>query len=135
MLNDDNDISRRMVEQCYRTHKTLVNPIVDWTDEQVWHFLRNIVKVESCSLYEEGFKRLGCIGCPMASKTRALEFQRWPKYKEMYLKAFARMLAERAERQKPTEWKTPEEVFDWWMEAGVLPGQIRMDELMENCDA
>lgn len=131
VLNDDNDISRRMVEQCYRTHKTLVNPIVDWTDEQVWYFLRNIAKVESCCLYKEGFKRLGCIGCPMASKTRALEFRRWPKYKEMYLRAFARMLAERAERKKPTEWQTPEEVFDWWMETGVLPGQIRMDELME----
>lgn len=131
VLNDDNDISRRMVEQCYRTHKTLVNPIVDWTDEQVWHFLRNIAKVESCSLYAEGFKRLGCIGCPMASNTRHLEFQRWPKYKEMYLRAFSRMLAERAERKKPTEWQTPEEVFDWWMERGVLPGQIRMDELTE----
>ena len=31
----------------------------------------------------------------------------------------------------PDEWKTPEDVFDWWMETGVLPGQIRMDELME----
>lgn len=136
VMNDDNDINRRMVEQCYRTHKTIVNPIVDWSEDEVWHFLREVAKVESCSLYAEGFKRLGCIGCPMASsKTRAVEFARWPKYKEMYLRAFARMLAERAERKKPTEWQTPEEVFDWWMETGVLPGQIRMDEFLIDEDA
>ncbi len=40
ILNDDNDPARRMVEHCYRTQKTLVNPIVDWTDEDVWQFIR-----------------------------------------------------------------------------------------------
>lgn len=131
VLNDDNDISRRMVEQCYRTHKTMVNPIVDWSESEVWRFLREVVKVESCSLYEEGFARLGCIGCPMASKSRFKEFERWPKYKAIYLKAFERMLEERRRRGKPTEWRTPEEVFDWWMECDVLPGQLRIDDLLE----
>lgn len=44
----------------------LLNPIVDWTDEDVWDFLDNIVKVPHCCLYDEGFKRIGCIGCPLA---------------------------------------------------------------------
>ena len=35
ILNDDNDEARRAVEHCYRTRKTLVNPIVDWEDEDV----------------------------------------------------------------------------------------------------
>lgn len=134
VLNDDNDVNRRMVEQCYRTHKTLVNPIVDWTDDQVWHFLKNVVRVESCSLYADGFTRLGCIGCPLASAGhRRREFERWPKYKELYLRTFDRMLAERARRGLPTAWKTAQEVFDWWMEIApnVIPGKIRMDELME----
>lgn len=131
VLNDDNDINRRMVEQCYRTHKTMVNPIVDWTDKDVWNFLKNVAKVESCSLYAEGFDRLGCIGCPLASKkNRIEEFKRWPKYKKLYLKAFERMIEKRTEH-RDDEWKTPEEVFDWWMETGVLPGQMRMDELIK----
>lgn len=33
MLNDDNAESRRFVERCYRTTSTMVNPIVDWTDD------------------------------------------------------------------------------------------------------
>lgn len=133
VLNDDNDVNRRMIEQCYRTHKTIVNPIVDWSDKDVWHFLRDVRQVESCGLYAEGFKRLGCIGCPMAGKTRGLQFQRWPKYKELYLHTFDRMLEERRARdmqKEPTKWHTAEEVFEWWMESGVLPGQIRIDELM-----
>lgn len=67
VLNDDNDLSRRMVEQCYRTRKTVVNPIVDWTEDDVWKFLK-CVDQESCYLYSEGWHRLGCIGCPLATK-------------------------------------------------------------------
>ena len=36
VMNDDNDTSRRMVEHCYRTTSTMINPIVDWTDNDVW---------------------------------------------------------------------------------------------------
>ena len=92
ILNDDNDEARRMVEQCYRTRKTLVNPIVDWTDEDVWDFIHEY-NIPYCSLYDEGFKRLGCIGCPLAGrKMMEKEFERWPKYKELYIRAFQKMV-------------------------------------------
>lgn len=92
VLNDDNDENRRMVEQCYRTRKTMVNPIVDWTDDDVWSFL-NENDIEHCCLYDEGFKRLGCIGCPLSgSKNMLRDFERWPKYKELYIRAFQRMI-------------------------------------------
>jgi len=48
-----------MVEHCYRTRKTMVNPIVDWTDEDVWEFLTHY-GCKSNPLYECGFKRIGC---------------------------------------------------------------------------
>lgn len=47
-----------MVEHCYRTRKTMVNPIVDWTDEDVWEFLTHY-GCKSNPLYECGFKRIG----------------------------------------------------------------------------
>jgi phosphoadenosine phosphosulfate reductase len=92
IMNDDNDESRRMVEQCYRTRKTMVNPIVDWTDEDVWGFL-NKWGIAHCSLYDEGFTRLGCICCPLSgSVNMERDFERWPKYKELYIRAFQRMI-------------------------------------------
>ena len=88
----DNVENRRMVEMCYKTHTTTVNPIIDWTTDEVWEFIREY-EIPYCSLYDEGFKRLGCIGCPMASKEmRQHEFERWPKYKNLYMIAFQKMI-------------------------------------------
>ena len=132
VLVNDNDDSRRMVEQCYKRHKTNLNPIIEWTDEQVWEFIK-AHGIPVCSLYEEGWHRLGCIGCPMAGKhSREREFLRWPKYKQHYLKAFERMIAERYRRGKMQgEMRmgyTPQDVFNWWMEHDVLPGQYDLFE-------
>lgn len=135
ILTNDNDDSRRMVEQCYKRHKTTLNPIVEWADTQVWDFIK-AHGIPVCSLYEEGWRRLGCIGCPMAQKKgREKEFLRWPKYKQHYLKAFERMLEVRKNIPGKPAWKaggraidnpTPQDVFNWWMEYDVLPGQIDM---------
>lgn len=125
IMNDDNDANRRMVEQCYRTQKTLVNPIVDWTDADVWGFL-NANGIEHCSLYDEGFKRLGCIGCPLAGgRQMVAQFARWPKYQDHYMRAITRVLeaggfekwlGERPELQCATIKEKAEALFDWWVQ-------------------
>lgn len=137
ILVNDNDDSRRMVEQCYKRHKTTLNPIVEWTDAQVWEFIKSN-GIPVCELYEEGWHRLGCIGCPLARKKgREKEFRRWPKYKQHYLKAFERMLEARGKRPDKPKWitggriienATAQDVFNWWMEYDVLPGQIDLFE-------
>lgn len=125
-----------MVEQCYRRHKTTVNPIIDWTDADVWEFIR-AERIPYCGLYDEGFHRLGCIGCPMAQQHgREREFLRWPKYKAQYLRSFGKMIAER-ERCGKSGWArqaatTPQDVFRWWMEYDTLPGQIDLLEEMQD---
>ena len=117
-----------MVEQCYKRHKTNVNPIIDWTDKDVWEFI-NANEIHYCSLYNDGFHRIGCIGCPMASKReREIEFLRWGKYKDSYLRSFDIMLKERKLKEKKTGWQTATDVFNWWMEYDVLPGQISFEE-------
>lgn len=113
ILNTDNDASRRMVEQCYRTQKIMVNPIIDWSDEDVWHFLNDIACVPHCELYDEGFHRLGCVGCPMANASHELE--RWPRFKDLYLNAFGKMINARKSAGLETSWDSPEEVMDWWL--------------------
>ena len=65
-------------------------------------------------------------------KVREAEFTRWPKYKQLYLNAFERMLEERRRRGKlDGTWRMgteAEDVFRWWMEYDVLPGQTSMED-------
>ena len=120
-----------MVESCYKRHKTTLNPIIEWTDDDVWEFIKG-EKIPYCELYDEGWQRLGCIGCPMASKHgREKEFLRWPKYKGAYLRAFDKMLKKRDEKGLlDSTWrlKTATDIFNWWMEYDILPGQMDLFE-------
>jgi len=115
ILLNDNEQERMMFENCTKKGKRIVNPIIDWEDEDVWEYIhtRNI---EYCKLYDEGFKRLGCIGCPMAGKDGMLhQFERWPKFKQAYMRAFQRMLNTRKTKGLKNTWETPEDVFNWWV--------------------
>lgn len=125
VLNYDNSETRRFVEQCYRTTSTMVNPIIDWTETEVWEFL-HYYGCESNPLYQCGHKRIGCIGCPMAGKKRYKEFQLYPKYKDMYMKAFEKMLVERAKDGKATYFRNAEEVYQWWMQCTKTSGQLSL---------
>ena len=130
ILNDDNDKNRRFVERCFRTRKTMVNPIVDWSDADVWDFLKHY-GCDSNPLYQCGFKRIGCIGCPMAGKHRYREFERYPKYKDNYIHAFEKMLETRKRNglSNHSHWNTGKDVFKWWM--GENPLQLTFDDLIE----
>lgn len=113
ILVNDNDEARNTIEQCYRRRKTILNPIIDWEDEEVWEFIREY-KVPYCNLYDNGFKRLGCIGCPMGTAQKK-EFELYPKYKKAYLRAFERMIQIRKERGLEVAWETGEDVMEWWI--------------------
>ena len=69
-------------------------------------------------MYDEGFKRIGCIGCPLAGGDRMRrDFERYPKYEQAYLRAFDRMLEARENNGKPyTHWKCAEDVMRWWLD-------------------
>ena len=115
-LNCDNEESRRQVETCTLKGKRVLNPIIDWTEEEVWRFIRTY-HLPYCVLYDLGFRRLGCLGCPLAStKNREKEFARYPQYARAYIRAFDRMVEARAAAGKPKgSWKDGESVFRWWM--------------------
>ena len=66
----------------------LISPIIHWTEEDVWEFLNKVMGVPHCSLYDEGWRRLGCIGCPMSSaKQKQIENTRYPHVKRNWIKA------------------------------------------------
>lgn len=136
VLTLDNSENRRIVEQCYRTHRTTINPIVDWSDADVWEFIK-AERVSYCELYDCGYKRIGCIGCPMNTKAAA-DFERYPNFRKAYVWAFDRMLEELQKNSKnEIRWKTGEEVMDCWLsdklqkKEKVLEGQISMWDFMD----
>lgn len=137
MLNNDNDDRRRLFETCTHKAKRVCNPIIEWADADVWDYIE-AEKIPINPLYGCGFSRVGCIGCPMASTAgRQKEFARYPKYKKMYIRAFDRMLEERRRRGKANGiWgettTTGRDVFHWWMEEGILPGQMEIDDYLED---
>lgn len=139
ILNNDNDDKRMLFENCRLKAKRVVNPIVDWKDTDVWQFLLD-AKAPVNPLYGEGWCRVGCVGCPMAGKKgREAEFARWPKYKDLYIKAFDTMLEERKRREKlDGSWRvcaSGRDVFNWWMEYDTIPGQMEIFDFLEEEDA
>lgn len=127
ILNNDNDDRRRLFENCTVKLKRTCNPIIDWTDEDVWNYIHS-EHIPINPVYHMGFERVGCIGCPMAGTyLRLKQFAIWPKYKQNYLSAFKRMIRSKREKGLETEWNNAEDVYHWWLQDGVLPGQIEMD--------
>jgi phosphoadenosine phosphosulfate reductase len=111
---NDNSNKRRMIENCQIKGKNILNPIIDWTDFEVWEFIRKY-KLKYCKLYDEGWKRIGCVGCPMSGKHRIEEFKKYPKIKDNYIRAFERMLIQRKLKGLPTKWIDGQQVMDWWL--------------------
>ena len=113
VLRMDNRENARIVEMCYKNHTTTINPIIDWSDSEVWEFIREF-SVPYCGLYDKGYKRLGCIGCPMSTRQKE-ELDRYPKYKKLYLMAFEKMLKELDDKKLITTWRTAQDVMEWWL--------------------
>jgi phosphoadenosine phosphosulfate reductase len=104
---------RQMTEACYRGKKrTFLHPIIDWTTSDVWSYIRGR-KLSYCSLYDEGFKRVGCVLCPM---TRDVERQiaRWPKLAAAWERAVKATFS--PDRTKQFKFNTPEEYWQWWLD-------------------
>lgn len=132
VMNMDNSPNRRLVEHCYRTTNTMINPIIDWTDDDVWVFLRHY-GCASNPLYLCGKSRVGCIGCPMQNtKMKLREFEKYPKYKQLYISAFDKMLQANTDRVYKYAWQNGTDVFNWWI--GVDENQMNLDELLEEGD-
>lgn len=109
----DNPDNAKMARSCPTQGKRILNPVIDWSDADVWEFIRGY-NIQYCELYDQGHKRLGCIGCPISSRA-AQELDMYPGFKRLYIRAFEKMLAAREDAGLENNWKTGEDVMKWWL--------------------
>lgn len=97
--------------------KLIVNPIIDWTEQDVWEFL-HYMDLPSCELYDRGYNRVGCLFCPMASR-RSLHMMEkdYPKYRQAFIRLIHRIREKRVQNGGYDIYKTltDEEVFYAWL--------------------
>ncbi len=126
VLNLDNENTAGLIYSCYRTASTLLNPILDWSDNDVWDFL-NHYGCKANPLYQCGESRVGCIGCPLSGYNQMKkDFAARPRFRAMYVRAFDDMLAARdaAGMERQLSWATGEHVMRWWL--GEDPMQMTL---------
>lgn len=112
--------SKRKLEETCRTHAktSYLHPIIDWTTDEIWEYIHTY-HVPYCKLYDEGFTRIGCVGCPFTRPERQKkQFARWPRIAKCYEKAFDRMIAKRKEDGLGCQWKDGKDVMRWWLMHG-----------------
>lgn len=99
--------------QCFGKgkEKITVNPILDWTETDVWEYLNNVVNVPHCELYNQGRHRVGCLFCPMKARKEIVDdMKRYPHQFERFKETVAKI----AETSKifPND---PKAFLEWWM--------------------
>lgn len=101
LLTTDDASSRRLFEQCQMRGVRVLNPIIDWSDEDVWSYLASR-GIEGNPLYKEGWTRIGCVGCPLAGRrARELAFARYPKLYKAWAESLAYVIERRREMGNP----------------------------------
>jgi len=101
--------ARSMVESCYKdSSKRYLNLIIDWSTDDVWSYIR-YRNIKVCSLYAEGFTRLGCVLCPMVRDVEK-HIQRWPQI----ARAWERAIKATYDPQKDV-YGSAEEYWQWWL--------------------
>ena len=129
LLTTDDASSRRLFEQCRMRGVRVLNPIIDWSDEDVWSYLHSR-GIEGNPLYKEGWTRIGCVGCPLAGRrARELAFARYPKLYKAWRDAIAYVIARRKEMGNPMflagkEVESVDDVLGAWVGGRLLGGWI-----------
>jgi phosphoadenosine phosphosulfate reductase len=109
---------RKMLETSYTDKtKTFLHIILDWSDAEVWEFIKS-ESLPYCELYDEGWKRIGCLLCPFAGDdVRQMEAEKYPSMTRAFIRAFEKLYADRKARglHSVDRWANGQEMFDWWL--------------------
>jgi len=100
--------------------KTFLRPIINFDNFDIWQYIREN-NLPYCSLYDEGFKRLGCVLCPFSRQIEREELY-FPKIVANWKRACERIVMRHkangnmTRKGKPLKhcFETGEELYQWW---------------------
>lgn len=108
--------------------KILVSPILYWTEKDVWDYLKRM-RIQYCELYDKGYKRIGCIMCPMSNyKQNVREMKDFPHVGKNWRKTIE-WLIENKWKDKPL-LQDPDMVLKWWISKKSFK-EFYADEVMQ----
>lgn len=119
-----------------KQNKDLIcNPIYEWSDSEIWEFIHER-NMNYNPLYDKGFTRVGCIGCPLSS-SQVNELEMYPKYKDQFIRTFDKMVQKRKQIGKHDNsklgklWKDGEAVYKWWTGDTSIDGQMDIFDFID----
>ena len=108
--------------------KILVSPILYWTEKDVWDYLKRM-HIQYCELYDKGYKRIGCIMCPMSNyKQNVREMKDFPHVGKNWRKTIE-WLIENKWKDKPL-LQDPDMALKWWISKKSFK-EFYADEVMQ----
>lgn len=108
--------------------KILVSPILYWTEKDVWDYLKRM-RIQYCELYDKGYKRIGCIMCPMSNyKQNVREMKDFPHVGKNWRKTIE-WLIENKWKDKPL-LQDPDLALKWWISKKSFK-EFYADEVMQ----
>jgi len=96
-------------ELCRRSHHAFLHPMKRWSTHDVWRYI-HAYDLPYCSLYDEGFRRIGCVLCPMSRDVQR-DLKRFPKQCEIWRRVASAIFAV----QKHPYHKSAEDYWNWWL--------------------
>lgn len=110
-----------------KTHQYAISPILNWSDSEVWQFIKER-NLPYCELYNQGFKRIGCIGCPVSYR-KSFELDRWPHFDRRWRQLFHDVWNRRtgSTPKNGLIWfgdkyfNNADEMYEWWRSNDSLP--------------
>lgn len=113
--------------QGYGKHHVDLRPIFHWLEWEVWEYIESR-GLPYCSLYDEGFDRIGCVVCPFLCHKNQSQLnrnrKRWPKM----FAAFERAVGKWMKNKNVTNW-TLEELLERWYRGEPLRASDKQKEL------
>lgn len=106
--------SKRQMFEISKTDKTkrMIHIIIDWTDKDVWDYIRKL-KLPYPVLYDQGWKRIGCIGCCMCGKKeKERQFNLYPNHKLAYMNTIKKMVEKQPRATFGNDYQM---FFEWWL--------------------